>query len=83
MSTFVPEFAVGIPRGTVAFRATLTATSNKYLADHLPVEGFVQIGERDVHGNCTRVLFMPDCPPGERTSFVSVPDAKFEFTSRV
>lgn len=81
-TTPIPAHAVGIPGASVAFRATLTATSNKYLADRLPCEGLVQIGERDIHGNCTRVQFMPLDGEGH-TSFVSVPDAQFEFGSRL
>lgn len=78
----IPAQAVGIPSGIVAFRATLTATSNSYLADRLPCEGIVQIGERDIHGNCMSVLFMPLDREGV-TSFVSVPDAQFTFGSRL
>lgn len=80
---YIPEFAQGIPGAQVAFRATLTATTNKYLAPHLPLDGLVDIGERDIHGNCTRVLFMPEVSEGQLTSFVSVPDAEFTFRSRV
>lgn len=76
----LPAHAVGIPGATVSFRASLTATSNPFLRDRLPIEGLVQIGERGVDGSCTRVLFMPlDRDP---TSFVSVPDAEFTFRSR-
>lgn len=77
-----PEWAVGIPRASVAFRATLTATSNKYLRDEVPVEGLVQIGERDVDGNCVRVQFLADVPEGKHSTWVAVPDAVFEFRSR-
>lgn len=79
----VPDFATGIPAATVAFRATLTATSNPYLSDRLPLGGLVRIGERDVRGNCTRVEFLPDPEQGRSTSFVAVPDARFEFSSRI
>lgn len=79
----VPDFARGIPGAQVAFRATLTATSNEYLAPRLPLDGLVQIGERSIHGDCTRVQFMPDPEPGKLTSFVAVPDAEFTFRSRV
>jgi hypothetical protein len=82
MKTLPPD-AVGIPSGTVSFRATLTATSNPYLADRLPCDGLVRIGERDVHGRCTRVTFMPLDAVARRSSFVAVPDAEFHFNSRV
>lgn len=82
MAPTIPDHAKGIPGASVAFRVTLTATSNKYLADRLPCEGLVQIGERDINGNCTRVQFMPLDGEGH-TSFVSVPDAEFTFRSRV
>lgn len=78
----IPAHAVGIPAATVSFRATLTATSNPFLIDRLPCEGLVAIGERDIHGNCTRVQFMPLDQDGT-TSFVAVPDAEFTFGSRV
>lgn len=78
----VPEFATGIPGATVAFRATLTATTNEYLVDRLPLTGLVKIGERDIRGNCSRVQFMPDAEPGKHTSFVAVPGAEFTFESR-
>lgn len=77
----IPDHAVGIPGALVAFRATLTATSNPFLRERLPIDGLVQIGERDIHGNCTRVQFMP--LDREQTSFVAVPDAAFTFKSRV
>jgi hypothetical protein len=80
----VPESAKGIPEATVSFRATLTATSNKYLVDRLPLEGFVAIHERSIHGECQFVTFMPDPEqPGGLTCFVSVPDAEFTFKTRV
>lgn len=73
--------ASGIPGAAVAFRATLTATTNEYLRDRLPLDGLVQIGERTIYGECRRLLFMPlDNTP---TSFVSVPNARFEFASRL
>lgn len=78
----IPPHAKGIPGARVAFRAVLTATSNEYLADRLPCEGLVEIGERDVSGHCTRVQFMP--LDGDRpASFVAAPDAQFIFGSRV
>lgn len=79
----IPRQAIGIPAASVAFRVTLTATSNKYLADRLPCDGLVQIGERDIHGNCIRAQFMPLDRDDHLTSFVSVPDAQFTFGSRV
>lgn len=57
--SIIPTDAVGIPGATVSFRATLTATSNRYLADRLPLDGFVRIGERTVDGQCSTLLFMP------------------------
>lgn len=71
--------AVGIPASSVAFRATLTATSNSYLVDRLPLDGLVLIHERDVVGGCQFVTFMPDPVEGGTTSFVAVPDAVFTF----
>lgn len=79
----VPSFAVGIPGATVAFRATLTATTNTYLAKRLPLVGLVQIHERTIDGQCTFVTFMPDPEPGKHTSFVAVPNAEFTFKTRV
>lgn len=76
-----PASAVGIPGATVSLRATLTATSNPFLRERLPLDGFVAIGERDIHGNCTRVTFMP--LDRMTTSFVAVPDATFTFKSRL
>ena len=80
--TPTPEHAIGIPNGVVSFRATLTATTNKYLQDRLPCVGLVQIGERDIHGRCIRTSFMPLDREGH-TSFVQVPDAEYTFGSRV
>lgn len=73
----------GIPGAVVAFSATLTATSNEYLAPHLPIRGLVQIGERDVNGNCIRVQFAREVEPGIWSAFVACPDAEFMFESRV
>lgn len=79
----VPENATGTPKASVPFRATLTHTGNKYLVDRLPVEGYVDIVERDNRGRVSRVVFMPDVAPGEHTSYVSVPSARFEFSARL
>lgn len=65
------------------FRATLTKTTNQYLAPRLPLEGVVQIVETGVSHQVIRTLFMPDPEPGNYTSFVSVPDAEYTFTGRV
>lgn len=64
-----------------AFRATLTATTNEYLADRLPCQGYVQVVERNIYGEVSRALFMPDPGDGPYTSFVEVPHARFEFRS--
>jgi len=68
----------------VTFRAVLTETSNPYLADRLPVAGYVKIVEFDVDGGVmpSGALFMPDSPEGQRASFVRVADARFEFGTR-
>jgi len=79
----VPERAsIGIVGMT--FRAVLTATTNPYLADRLPLTGYVSIHETDIFGGVqpNGVTFMPDAPEGEHTSFVAVPDARFEFGTR-
>lgn len=73
----------GIPGATVAFAATLTATSNEYLAPHLPARGLVQIGERSIFGDCIRVQFAREIEPGIWSAFVACPDAEFTFTSKV
>ena len=78
----VPQEAVGIPGATVAFRATLTETTNKYLRDRLPVEGFVRIHERANTGECQFVTFLPDAEPGQNTSWVLVPKAEFTVRTR-
>lgn len=81
----VPENAtVGIPKASIIFRAMLLETSNKYLADRLPLRGYVQIVETDVHGGVqpSGALFMPDAEPGQHTSFVRAPNARFEFSTR-
>ncbi len=69
--------ATGIPDATIAFRVTLTHTTNEYLAPRLPLNGLVKIHERDVFGRCQFVTFMPDPAPGENTSFVEVREAEF------
>lgn len=68
----------------VTFRAVLIETSNPYLADRLPVAGYVKVVEFDVHGGVqpSGALFMPDPEPGQHTSFVHVADARFEFGTR-
>ena len=79
-----------VPEGTnvgitgIQFRAVLVETSNPYLADRLPVAGYVRIVETDVDGGVqpSGALFMPDVPEGEQTSFVHVADARFEFSTR-
>lgn len=81
MTFIIPDAAKGTPGATVMFRATLTATTNQYLADKLPVTGLVKIGERDIHGNCIRLLFRPDAEDGSVSTFVMVPNAVFEFAS--
>lgn len=78
-----PEgMATGIAH--VVFRAMLTETSNPYLADRLPLAGYVKIIEFDIHGGVqpSGALFMPDPEPGKYTSFVEVKDARFEFGTR-
>ena len=68
----------------VTFRAVLTATSNEYLAPRLPLTGYVKIVEFDNRGGVqpSGALFMPDREDGGFTSFVHVPDARFEFGTR-
>lgn len=79
----VPEDATGIPAAGVSFRATLTATSNTYLADRLPLDGFIRIHERATTGECQFVTFMPDPEEGHHTSFVEVPHAEFSVRTRL
>lgn len=69
--------ATGIPMATVAFRVTLTHTTNEYLKDRLPLHGLVKIHERDIYGRCQFVTFMPDPEPGKYATFVEVPEAEF------
>lgn len=76
--------SVGIPTTSVPFRAVLTATSNPYLTDRLPLTGYVKVLERDIYGGVQPggLLFMPDPEPGKRTSYVEVRDAVVEFRTR-
>lgn len=76
----LPEFATGIPGATVAFRATLTATTNPYLVNRLPLDGLVKIHERTVDGECMFLTFMP-LDRGIST-FVQVDGAEFTFGTR-
>jgi len=81
----VPEGTLrGTPPCQIIFRAILTATSNPYLADRLPLTGYVSIHEFDVDGGVQPhgATFMPDPEEGGHTSFVVVEDARFEFTTR-
>lgn len=82
-SAHVPEnTSTGI--AGIQFRAILTETSNPYLAERLPLTGYVRIVEFDVDG-CVQphgALFMPDAEDGGMTSFVRVADARFEFSTR-
>lgn len=74
----------GTPPATVRFRAVLTATSNPYLVDRLPVAGYVDIHEFDVHGGVQPhgAMFAPDSEDGTPAPFVVVEDARFEFGTR-
>lgn len=81
-SDWVKKIATGIPGASVAFRATLTATTNKYLAPRLPLEGLVQIHERSVAGECQFVTFMPEVEGVGYTTFVAVPNAEFTVKTR-
>jgi hypothetical protein len=71
------RLSADLPKG--AFRAILTGTTNEYLAARVPVSGYVQIIEINRLGAVSSALFMPDVPEGELTSFVRVPDARFQF----
>ena len=82
-TTVVPE---GVSTGTsgVTFRATLTRTSNPYLAHRVPLTGYIRIHEFSTTGEIqpNGVTFMPDAKDGTHTSFVSVKDATFVIGTR-
>lgn len=77
----IPPGAAGTPP-EAPFRATLTETTNPYLRDRLPLQGYVKVISRDIYGNVLHTRFMPDPKTLDGlTSFVVVPNARYEFGS--